>query len=403
MKSANIKMSVISAAVAAGLLAVAGAASAQNVTSGGATLPQLMYQDIFAHGPINGTWSYAGTGSGTGLNAFLTNNAALFGTSGTVHIVGSDSALTSAQITTYNGAYNNGASSSVANYGRLVQVPAFATPVLLPFKETGLASLNLSSEQICRIFSYDSAARNWNQISSAATASAIAVVYRVETSGTTELLSRFLSAACGSYLPAGKSFTVSNNFKTVVASALPTLTAAQDANADGIPDAWVGASGSSGVYGALAQDHRLGFLTPDRDLYTGNGSNVASINGFTPSAASIQNAIQAVTPPATAIARANPLNWVPAYSLPTAAYPIYGTTNLVLGQCYAGGVAAGTAGGAAKSFLSNLNSGAYDAYLSGHNFVKLPANWNTAIQQAFLTSGAALEIGNTSVCNAIGR
>ncbi len=403
MKSANIKMSVISAAVAAGLLAVAGAASAQNVTSGGATLPQLMYQDIFAHGPINGTWTYAGTGSGTGLNAFLTNNAALFGTSGTVHIVGSDSALTAAQVSAYNAAYNNGASSTTANYGRLVQVPAFATPVLLPFKETGVNALNLSTEQICRIFSFDAAARNWNQVSSGATASPIAVVYRIETSGTTELLSRFLNAACGQYLPVGKSFTVSNNFKTVVASALPTLTAAQDANADGIPDAWVAASGSAGVYGALAQDHRLGFLTPDRDVYSGNGSNVASINGYTPSAASIQTAIQSITPPATALARNNPLNWVPAYVLPTSAYPIYGTTNLVLGQCYAGGASAGTAGGAAKSFLSNLNSGAYDAYLSAHNFVKLPANWNTAIQQAFLTAGSALEIGNTTVCSGIGR
>lgn len=407
MQVSTIKLSRL--AIAAGLMVLAGAASAQAVTSGGATLPQLMYQDIFTNGPIQGVWSYNGTGSGGGKTAFLTNNASLFGTTGTVHIIGSDSALTSAEVSAYNTAYNNGVNSTVANYGRLVQVPAIATPVLLPYKEAGVTALNLSTEQICRIFSYDSAARNWSQVTTAAddggvgSASAIEVVYRIETSGTTELLSRFLNAACAPYLPSGKSFTISNNFKTVVASAL-SLTAGDDTNGDGLPDVWVGASGSSGVNTALGQPHRLGFLTPDPNVYTGkDNSVVARINSYQPSAAVIQNAIAALTPPATAIARGNPLNWVPAYALPTTSYPIYGTTNLVLGQCYAGGAGAGTSAAAVKNFLSNLNSGAYDAYINAHNFVKLPSNWNTAIAQAFLTAGSTLEVNATSVCAGIGR
>lgn len=407
MKSVNFKLNVISALVAAGVMAVAGAASAQTVTSGGATLPQPLYQDIFTNGPITGTWSYAGTGSGTGKTAFLTNNSALFSTTGTVHIVGSDSALSSTELSTYNAAYNNGTSSTVANYGRLIQVPAVATPVLLPYKETGISTLNLTNQEICRIFSFDANARNWNQVTTAAddggvgSATAIQVVFRAETSGTTELLSRFLNAACGSFLPAGKSFTISNNFKTVVASALPTLTAAQDANGDGIPDVWVSATGSSGVTAALAVNHRFGFLSPDSTYTGGTNSVVARINSFLPSAASIQAALPA--PPSTAIARSNPLNWVPAYSLPTSAYPIYGTTNLLLGQCYAGGVGAGTAGAAVKDFLTKLNNGTYDAKITSHNFIKMPAAWNTAINDAFLTSTNTLAVGNTSVCNAIGR
>jgi ABC-type phosphate transport system substrate-binding protein len=410
MKSVNFKLNAFSAIVAAGLMVAAGAASAQTVTSGGATLPQPMYSDIFTNGPITGTWSYAGTGSGTGKTAFLTNNSALFSTTGTVHTVGSDSALSSTELSTYNAAYNNGASSTVANYGRLVQVPAVATPVLLPYKETGITKLNLTTQEICRVFSFDTAARTWNQVSTAAddgavgSTTAIQVVFRSDTSGTTELLSRFLNAACGSFLPAGKSFTVSNNFKTMVATALPTLTAAQDANADGIPDVWVAAAGSGGVTSAVAVNHRFGYLSPDSTYTGGSNSVVARINTFLPTAASIQAALPA--PPAAGVARNNPLNWVPAYSVPASAYPIYGTTNLLIGQCYAAGVGAGTPGGAVKGFLTNLNNGTYDSYITGptgHNFVKLPAAWNTAIKDAFLTAGSSLEIGNTSVCNSIGR
>ncbi|MBO9685296.1 MAG: substrate-binding domain-containing protein [Mitsuaria chitosanitabida] len=406
MQFAKVKLS--SLAIAAGLMVVAGAASAQAVTSGGATLPQQLYTDIFTNGPIQGVWSYNGTGSGTGKTAFLTNNASLFGKTGTVHIVGSDSALTSAEVTTYNSAYNTGASSTVANYGRLVQIPAVATPVLLGYKETGVTALNLTTEQVCRVYAYDANFRTWDKVATVADDGAngstnpIQVVFRTDTSGTTELLSRFLNAACGPYLPAGKSFTISNNFKTVVASA-QSLTAADDANGDGLPDAWVGATGSSGVSSALATDHRLGYVSPD-PVYTGSSnSNVARINTFLPTAASIQSAISAITPPATALARANPLNWVPAYAVPTGAYPIYGTTNLVLGQCYAGGIGAGTSAAAVKDFVTKLNNGAYDSKIASHNFVKLPANWNTAIQQAFLTSGSTLEIGATSVCAGIGR
>lgn len=408
MKSANLKFGRVQAAVLMALMSAAGVASAQSVTSGGATLPQLMYQDIFNSAYGSGIFkTYAGTGSGAGKTAFLTNNASAFGTTGTVHLIGSDSALTSAELTAYTAAYNNGSSSTVANYGRLIQIPAVATPVLLPYKEAGITTLNLSTEQLCRIFSFDANARTWNQVTTAAddggvgSASAIAVVYRAETSGTTELLSRFLSAACGSFLPAGKSFAVSNNFKTVVAGALPTLTAAQDANGDGIPDAWVAATGSAGVKAAMATDHRLAYLSPEPGYTAELNSVVSRINGFLPTDAAIQAALPA--PPSTAVARANPLNWVPAYSYNASAYPIYGTTNLVVGQCYAGGSASGTAAATVKDFVTKLNNGSFDSYITNHNFVKLPAAWNTAIAAAFLTSGGTLELNSSSVCASIGR
>lgn len=416
MKSVNFQLKTLSAMVAVGLMAMAGAASAQTIVSGGATLPQPLYQEVFTSGPITGTWSYTGTGSGAGKKAFLANNpqatpaspfkdatGTAWPTTQTVHIVGSDSALTSAELTAYNAAANPVGKTP---YGALIQVPAVATPVLLPYKETGITKLNLTNQEICKIFSFDSTARNWSQVSTVAddgavgSATPIQVVFRAETSGTTELLANFLKAACGSFLPAGKSFTFSNDFKTVVASALPTLTAAEDANGDGIPDVWVAATGSGGVSTALASNHRFGYVSPD-GTYTGNtNASVARINTFLPTAAAIQAALPSPPP---VIARANQLNWVPAYVLPTTTYPIYGTTNLLLGQCYVGGMGTGSAGAAVKAFLTNLNNGTYDTKITAHHFVKLPAAWNTAINDTFLTATNSLAIGNTSACNAIGR
>ncbi|MGJ7498845.1 hypothetical protein ACSFBF_00655 [Variovorax sp. ZT5P49] len=389
MKSVHFKLMALSAVAAASM--IAGAASAQTVTGGGASLPALLYQDIIGGGPILGTWTYTSSSSGTGKSTFLTGS--------TFNYAGSDSALTSADLATYT----NG-----ATWGPIFQVPSVATPVLLPYKETNVTTLNLTTAQVCRIFSFQPSSRTWNQVTTAAddgavgSASAIAVVFRNEAagSGTTELLARFLNAACGPFLPAGKSFTVSNVFKNVVATALPTLTAAQDANGDGIPDVWVGAAGSGGVKTALATDHRFGYLSPDVD-YTGNANNVvARIDGLLPTEASVQAALPA---PPSGADRLDPLKWVPAYAIPSGAYPIFGTTNLLLGQCYAGGFGSGTRGAAVKDFLTNFNTSAYDSYITSRHFVRLPAAWKTAISDAFLTGadGNGLAFGNSADCNGI--
>ena len=401
MKSVNFKLLALSAVAAAAMMA--GAASAQAVDGGGASLPAKMYQDIIlpGHGPILGTWSYLSNGSGAGKAGFLTGSTPY-------DYAGSDSALTSADLATY---------TTDSTWGPIIQVPAVATPVLLPYKEnngtpaTTVSTLNLTTAEVCRIFSFSPAARTWSQVATVAdegvagTTSAIQVVFRDEAagSGTTELLSRFLSAACGPFLPVGKSFTISNKFRTMVATAMPTLTTGtggQDVNADGIPDVWVPVTNSTGMSTAVAVNHRLGYLSPD-SAYTGNSNAVvARINSLLPTAASIQSALPA---PPSGADRLDPLKWVPAYAVPVGAYPIYGTTNLLLGQCYAGGFGAGSRGAAVKNFLTNFNNGTYDSYITGHNFVKLPAAWNTAIAAAFLTGSDSngLAFGNAADCGGI--
>ena len=96
-------------------LTVAALASAQAmaVTGGGASLPAALYKGS-ANSILPANFSYLGTGSGTGKTAFLTNNSALFSTTGSVHFAGSDSILSAAEINTYNLDHNS-AGNDVAN------------------------------------------------------------------------------------------------------------------------------------------------------------------------------------------------------------------------------------------------------------------------------------------------
>ena len=73
-----------------------------------------------------------------------------------------------------------------------MQIPSVATSVTIPFNKAGSA-VDLSVTQICGIFS--GKITSWSSIDSARSG-AIQVVYRGESSGTTELLARFLTSAC---------------------------------------------------------------------------------------------------------------------------------------------------------------------------------------------------------------
>ncbi|WP_370679427.1 substrate-binding domain-containing protein [Comamonas sp. GB3 AK4-5] len=396
MKHANLKLKALSAIVVACTMAVAGAASAQTVQGGGATLPQPLYEELFGitagkASQVLGTWSYAGTGSGTGKSAFLNDTATSFSKTGHVHFAGSDSALTATEVDNYNTAHNKGSSSTGDNFGRLIQIPSVLTAVTLPYMApsgSGITELNLTRKQVCEVFSGQTT--TWGTLLGTADTTPITVVYRSEGSGTSELLSNFLSAACGSYLPTDQSFTVSNSFATVVS------------NAGGIRSNWVAATGSGGVATAMETAGSIAYLSPDYKFKPDDATLVAKIDGALPTAISFPTDTK---PPATTVTRNNPLNWVPSYVLPTdsAVYPIYGTTNMLFNQCYADGTGNGTVGAAVKDFLTKLSSGAFDTTITGNYFVPLPTEWSSAISSVFLNSKGSLGIGNTSVCNGIGR
>jgi len=406
---AMFKPVAMAAVMVAGLVA-AGAASAQIAVGGGATLPEVLYDAILPSGVGQTNFSYTGTGSGAGKTAFYTNNATSFkneslattpawGATQSVHFAGSDSLVTS----TERDAYNNdvfpagGTQTRLQAWGRQIQVPAVGTAVLVPYKRAGIADLNLTDAQMCAVFSNKTGGQTWGQLRGTTDATTVKVVYRTDTSGTTELLSRYLVAACP-----GSGFVVSNAFTTVVAGALTGGT---------IPTHWVPVTGSSGVSGAFGTDSRIGYLSPEA-AYTGSDNSVvAKINGNLADATAIQTVLAtkalptAGVTPAELIAARDPLNWVPAYAKPASGYPIFGTTNLLVNQCYKDA----NVQTKVRNFLVGLFGTTYNATITSHNFVNLPAtgtdtkNWKKAISDVFLNVNHPLGIGNVSVCNGIGR
>lgn len=103
---------------------------------------------------------------------------------------------------------------------------------------------------------------------------------------------------------------------------------------------------------------------------------------------------------------ANPLAWAPASQLadPSAGYSIVGVTNLIFSQCYQdSGDLDKIQDFTARQY--NAFGANNDAEISAHSLIPLPDAWKVEISDNFVTnfSGNGLDIGNSSVCNSIGR
>ncbi len=273
-------------------LAVAALASAQSmaaVNGGGGTLAAPFYN---TSGVLPaGFAAYIGVGSGAGKLAFLNNDPSQFGLpAGTnVHWAGSDSKLASTDITTYN--TNHGAA-----WGPLIQVPAMATAVTIPFNKAG-GNLNLTTQELCGVFSgrYD----DWSGIAgNGGRTGPLTVAYRSDSSGTTELFTRFLNAKCSE---AGI-FNVTTSFGSSY-TAYPNGT---------IPTNFVSAVGSPAVMTALnAADSRITYMSPDLAVTStadlDNATKVATVNSIAPNLTNVGTAVSGVTAPARPTAPIQPL------------------------------------------------------------------------------------------------
>ena len=112
-----------------------------------------------------------------------------------VHWIGSDSILTQTQINDYL-TTGLGKIGNPVGHGPLIQIPSVATPVTVSYKgPTGVITLNKA--QVCGIFS--GKFTKWSQVGVTVPANLndFKVVYRSDSSGTTELLTRHLQAVCG--------------------------------------------------------------------------------------------------------------------------------------------------------------------------------------------------------------
>ncbi|MBN5029726.1 substrate-binding domain-containing protein [Stenotrophomonas maltophilia] len=392
------KYKTLAALVATALLATAGAASAQTaVTGGGASLPADLYKGQ-ADSILPANFSYAVTGSGTGKKAFLENNSALFSTTGTVHFAGSDSVLSSTELSTYNSTYN--VSGDANRYGALVQIPSVATSVTIPFNKAGSA-IDLSVTQICGIFS--GKITDWSSIDSARSGS-IQVVYRGESSGTSELLARFLTTACQPADVSGTTLKLTNGVPAFsVQSTFANLFTTVPSNFIAAP-----ATGGTALYNAVyAADGRVGYVGPDVIPSLTDATKVAKVKGFSPDEVSVQATLETAAPPSGAAAE-NPANWVPVFGNPSAGYPIAGYTNFVFGQCYKNA----TVGANVRGFLTRhygsvmvngVEQGPNDAAIRAHKFIPLTKAWRDAVRTRFATASNAGAVNNPSTCSGIGR
>ncbi|QXI25844.1 substrate-binding domain-containing protein [Pseudomonas vanderleydeniana] len=371
-------------------------AAMADLNGGGATLPQALYQ---TSGVLTAGFApYIGVGSGAGKAAFLNNDYTKFvaGTTGkNVHWAGSDSKLTQAELDGYVTAHG-------AAWGPLIQVPSVATSVAIPFNQAGTTNLNLSVDQLCGVFS--GRLKTWDAVTGSGRTGAIKLVYRSESSGTTELFTRFLNAKCSSATEGG-TFAITTTFGTSFSG--------------GLPAGAVSATGSQGVMTALnSTAGGITYMSPDFAATTLAGlddaTKVAQINGLSPAPANVSAAIAAVPVPAAAN-RSNPNAWVPVFAAaasstdpsvvayPSSGYPILGFTNLVFSQCYADATQTSQVRDFFTRHYGSTAATNNDAAITANRFVPLPAAWKVAIRGSFLTATSAQAIGNTSVCNTIGR
>jgi phosphate transport system substrate-binding protein len=391
------KRNVLAVSLSLAALCSAQAAMA-DIVGGGGTLAAPLYQT--AGVLTTGFDPYVAVGSGPGKLAFLNNDATQFklpaGTS--VHWAGSDSALTQAEVDAYVTAHG-------AAWGPIVQVPSAGTTVAIPFNKTGAAgtTVNLSVNDLCGVFS--GRVNDWSQITNSGRTGAIQVVYRLGSSGTTELLTRFLNNKC---LSEAGTFAVSSTFSTSYSLGLP----ANAINATQVTDPVTGLprpDTSAGVMAAVNDAQgRITYMSPDFAAPTpaglDDGTIVAKVGGVSPAPANASAAFNAVAVPTADLSK--PLTWVPVFgtggtAFPATGYPIIGFTNLEFSQCYADPTQTTNVRTFFSRHYGTLPSN--DGAISANRFVPMPAAWKTAIRNNFITASSGLSIGNTSVCNGIGR
>ncbi|MGH8450928.1 substrate-binding domain-containing protein [Pseudomonas sp.] len=378
-------------------LVVAALASAQSmaaVVGGGATLPEKLYGSTATSTTATGILSatvpgfspYIGVGSGDGKKAFFGNDSTKLklaaGT--TIDYAGSDSVVSAAELAAYNADAVNGRTA----YGPLIQVPAEATSVTVPYRIDGQTSLKLTSAQLADIFA--GKITNWNQVQFNGAAGPdlqIKVVYRQETSGTTEIFTNHLKAVKPASVP-----TVSNSFVTAVGFDPVTNAPAGSS--------YIAVTGSGGVASAITGNNgAIGYVSPDYAQFN-DAAKVASVNGYLPTEVNVQASLDTVTPPALGSNDAkDPLKWVPTFANPSVGYPIVGYTNLVFSQCYKDT----TDTARIRVFLSRHYTGLNNTAISNHSFIPLSTTWQKAVYDNFYATTSSLRLGDTNTCNGIGR
>lgn len=224
--------------------------------------------------------SYCQTGSGTGKRVL--NNDGIFanGDCSTTAIAGfsalsgqsaPDFIGTDAPISTAD--YNTFIANMASTRGAIVQIPALAGAIALPFKDdvTGPTTVALSPDNVCRIFS--GIVKDWNDPLlglSLGSSKPITIVYRSEGSGTSFAFTSYLAAQCnGKFGLASDFFKPNQSYATAAALALPNYSAS------------LARSGNNGVVSTVkTTTNALGYA--DIAEVLSQGVMYALVNGYDP-------------------------------------------------------------------------------------------------------------------------
>ena len=409
-------------ALAVSALGSAVPAMAGTITGGGSSLiGPLMNSEIAAFGANPDSLMYYGISSGMGETAFLNDDASGLssGAGGQLAFANSDAAILSAYVSSYN-------SVDKATDGPLIQIPYIVTPITVPYVNGPTsstdtlqgpqttpgqtASLALNEADLCGI--YSGKMTNWYQVTNPDTNAtytwnkAINVAYRSDNSGTTELLTRHLSAVC----PALAGSTVRADGTTVTFA--DSLAFTDSFPNHTVPANFIGESGSGGIQSALTTARSsasgpsvVGYLGPDwtntflAPLSSSASANlsVASVRIATlnidvaPTFTDASHAVNAsMTPvPETSTAAADPTQWVPNVANPTTGYPISGTSQILLSQCYADPNVASTV----VNFLTaHYQNASYQTIVHGNGFDTVPVSYLVEIDNVFLTNAHGFKL-----------
>ena len=352
--------------------------------------------------PLAGFNDYVGVSSGVGKRAFLTNDSNglvwdFDGNPGTapqpvyippvaVDYAASDSILSATELSTYRAAHQSPAvpTTSAENWGPIVQLPSAIMSITIPYKltlanGTAVNNLNLTSNQLCEIFSGNFT--TWNQINSSYPATPIKVHYRVGSAGTSEIFTRHLNSQC----PA--KFITNSTFATAVGVTPPSFVAELSDRAI--------------IQATNSTDGAIGYIGPS-ELDVTNNAVVARVNGILPPYGNVTTALSTIAPPAVAD-RGLPENWAKVLANPASGYSIIGYTFLNFNQCYKD--ANDTL--AVRGFINrhyNVNAATNnDNAIIAARLIPLTTVWKTAVRASFWASTSSLSIGHATACNSIGR
>jgi phosphate transport system substrate-binding protein len=421
-------------------------AATPSLVSGGSSLVGPSIIKEFANFPsTDGTLTYFTTNSTTGQNAFLNNDATLYGLPSTagVDFGNSDAALTTLQVTAYN------SSGRGLTDGRLIQIPYVTTPITipvtngpvgtskpLPLDPAATPTVALNDDDLCGIFS--GKLTNWNAVTNPDTGALytenkpIHVVYRSDGSGTTDLLTRHLHAVCTTAnTKSGVTFLETQTFASNFAAGTLPSTTFHDASGSGAVATELKALRD--VAGTTIS--AIGYLSPDftnKFLATSslapaatNSLSVASLrshlntglgnaNDVVPTAANASTAVSTFAPPTgqkVTDPAGDAFQWVPAAADPAVGYPISGTTNILVSTCYGNPAPATTPSPTAAviEFLTDhYTNASFTSIVAANGFATVPANYSAAIVSDFLspstrTNPTELNIGGAACSGLAGR